>query len=77
MEPKRMFQQFSHFITVVLEVLTEAKSLFFFSTKPVPAGIIVLIALSVLSLALQGRLVHRQEIHFVSLDFNTLSIRKT
>ena len=37
-------------------------------------GIIVPIALSVLSLALQDLLVHRQEI---SLDFNTLSIRKT
>ena len=46
----------------------------FFSTKPVPDGIIVLIALSVLSYALQDLSVHPQEI---SLDFNTLSIRKT
>ena len=46
----------------------------FFSTKPVPDGIIVLIALPVLSLGLQDLLEHCQEI---SLDFNTFSIRKT
>ena len=72
LEPKWMFQPFAYFITVVLVVLTEAKSIFLH--QPVPDGIILLIALSVLSLALQDLLVHRQEI---SLDIHTLSKRKT
>ena len=56
MEPKRMFQTFAYFITVVLVVLTEVKKSVFFSIKPVPDGIVVLIALSVLSLAMQDLL---------------------